>query len=59
MLTLSRYGIGSISATTCPWPTRSFSSARNRMIRPETICGATLTMWASTKASSVMEWVRR
>ena len=29
------------------------------MIRPETSCGATLTMWASTKASSVIEWLRR
>ena len=59
MLTLSRYGIGSISATTCPCTTLSCSSTRNRMIRPETTCGATLTMWASTKASSVMEWLRR
>ncbi len=29
------------------------------MIRPETISGATLTMWASTNASSVIECVRR
>ena len=44
---------------TCPCSTRSFSSTRNRTIRPETSCGATLTMWASTKASSVIECVRR
>src|SRR5512135_1338799 len=32
---------------------------RKRTIRPETICGAMLTMCASTKASSVIECVRR
>src|SRR4051794_25031228 len=29
------------------------------MIRPDTASGATLTMWASTNASSVLDWSRR
>src|SRR5262249_24062152 len=36
-----------------------FSSARKLTMRPDTCCGATLTICASTNASSVMECPRR
>ena len=43
------------------WPcsTRSFSSTKKRTRCPDTDCGATLMIWASTKASSVIECVKR
>src|SRR5262249_33531434 len=49
----------SISASTWPCSTRSFSSTKKRTRCPDTDCGAILTMCASIKASSVTEWVRR
>ena len=54
--TWSWYGTESISASTWSFSTRSFSSTKKGTRWPETDCGATLTMWASTNASSVTEW---